>query len=421
MKNKKIKIILIVLGIIAIIGGALSFFIIRNEIEKDKIALQKEKREIEKRELIDEINSHYNELVITNKNSKLYRLENNKYNEIGNVSKGEIFKLGEVSINEDTKYFYLSELDLYISYLDVDVYKEVVEKDLRYKNYILFNENVISKDKVSLYRNDNVIYTLNYSIDEEIIIKDDNGYYVEYFGELFLVKNEDVLKTYEKNNSNEVVANEVPVTVYHFIYLNGDNTCNEIICHSENQIKEQFQYLKDNQYFTMNTTEMMLFLEKKIRVPKNSILITIDDGARAEKFIPFLEEYKINATLFLITSWYSKDIFNSPYMEIASHTHNMHNPGVCSGGQGSPLKCLDNNELVSDLKTSRELLNGTEAFCYPFYEFNNHAIKAVSDAGFKICFIGGQKKANIGVNIYAVPRITIHNSTSINQYINYVK
>ena len=52
----------------------------------------------------------------------------------------------------------------------------------------------------------------------------------------------------------------------------------------------------------MTTTELRLYLEGKLRVPKKSILITIDDGARAHNFVPLLEEYKINATLFLISS-----------------------------------------------------------------------------------------------------------------------
>ena len=182
-----------------------------------------------------------------------------------------------------------------------------------------------------------------------------------------------------------------------------------------------YRGIKENNYFTMNTTEVRLFLDGKIRVPENSILITIDDGARAENFIPILEEYGINATLFLITSWYPVDKFQSNYLEIASHTDNLHSPGICNGGQGSALKCTEKSELLNDLKLSREKLGGTEAFCYPFYEYNNYAIEAVKEAGFKIGFIGEQKKAKIGVDLYKVPRITIHNSTSLNQYINYIK
>lgn len=421
MKDKKsFLIVVIILFFVALL---VSFSLVNHYKEK-KVIEEQEKIELEeknKKEKIEEINSHYAEVVVTNCDAKLYEYKNDKYSVVGTVSKDELLNLSSVDINDSTEYFHIEDLDLFIKYKEVNPYDGVKEIDSRYQKYVPFNENIISNDSLKLYRDEKLIYTLNYSIDEEIIIKDDNGYYVEYFNELFFVKKEDISKTYNKNNTNAIVANEVPVTVYHFIYLNGDNSCNESICHSENQIRDHFGYLKDNSYFTMNTTEVRLFLEGKIRIPEKSILVTIDDGARAEKFVPLLEEYGINATLFLITSWYPVDKFKSNYLEIASHTDNLHSPGVCNGGQGSPLKCLDKNELVNDLKLSREKLNGTEAFCYPFYEYNNHAIEAVKEAGFKIGFIGEQKKAKVGVDLYKVPRITIHDGTSLNQYINYIK
>ena len=85
-------------------------------------------------------------------------------------------------------------------------------------------------------------------------------------------------------------------------------------------------------------------------------------------------------------------------MELASHTHNLHTPIVCSGGQGSPLKCQNKEILLSDLKTSREVLDGTKAFCFPFYEFNNYAISVIEEAGFEMAFFGGSKKVTKGIN-----------------------
>jgi len=427
MKKKKLKLkkkALIIVIILFIVIGVVAYY----EIDKynEEIRLEKEKRKAEilelyKKKKIESIESHYNNVVVTNNNALLYKLNKGKYKKIGSVSKGEIFNLEEIKIDEKVKYFKIKDLDLYVDYKSVDKYNDEVKINDRYKNYIPFNENIISKDKVKLYKDGKLIYTLDYSIDEEVIIKDVDGYYVEYFNELYFIKNEDVAKTYEKSNSNVEVLKELPVTVYHFIYLNGDTSCNELICHSENQIKEQFNYLRNNKYFTMNTTEARLFLEGKLQAPRNSILITIDDGARAENFIPILEEYGINATLFLITSWYPVEKFKSDYLEIASHTDDLHHPGKCSGGQGSPLKCLDKTTLVNDLKLSRSKLNNTEAFCFPFYEFNDHAIDAVKSAGFKMAFIGGQRKASKGIDLYKVPRIAMQGSTTLNQYINYIK
>ena len=410
--KKKIVIGLVVFLILIVTLFVVGFYFYKQHKEELRIAYEKE--------LTEEIKSHYNNIVEISKETSLYEKVDNKYVNVGSIEAGEIVSLEEENITFMTEYFKIKELGYYVKYKDVKVAEQLLEKSDRYKKYLPFNENVVTKENIKLLRDGKVVYTLKNSIDKPIIVKDDSGYYIEVFGEMLFVSKEDVLKTYSSNNTTEVEASSIPVTVYHFIYLAGDNSCNEGICHSENQIKEHFNYLKNNNFFTMNTTELRLYLEGKLRVPKKSILITIDDGARAHNFIPLLEEYKVNATLFLISSWYPTSKFKSDYMEIASHTHNLHTPGVCSGGQGSPLKCLDKTKLVADLKTSREVLSGTEAFCYPFYEYNDYAISALKEAGFKMAFIGGYRKAKRGDNLFKVPRIPLNRYTTLQQYTNYI-
>ena len=349
----------------------------------------------------------------------------NKYDEVGTVYKDAKLILtnkNNENIDYNTKYFYIENIDLYISYKDVKKYDEDIALDDRYKKYLLFDSNIKTKDSVTLYAKDKStkVYKLNYSLDLPIIIKDDDGVFVEYFNNLYFINNNDVASTYDKSNNQVVEASSIPVTCYHFIYFPGDTSCNEIICHSEEQIRSHFNYLTNNNYFTINTTELRLYIEGKLRLPKNTILITIDDGARAEHFIPLLEEYKLNATLFLVSSWYPKETFASPYMEIASHTHDLHTGGKCPGGQGGWIKCLEHDALLEDFKKSRETLDNTEAFCYPFYEYNNYTISVLKEAGFKMAFAGGQKKVTRGIDLFQIPRITIHNSTTLNEYINYI-
>ena len=408
--KKRLLVVLIIILFLAIVFGGAGYYFYRTEqIEKENT-----------KKLIEKIKGYYSEIVEIKKDSTLYELKNDKYVEVGSVSLGERFSLDECDIDENTKYFKLKELGYFIEYQNVKKVDSLIQRDNRYKKYLLFNENMVTKDNVKLYRDGKVIYTLNKGIEEEIILKDDNGYYIEYFDELFFVNKDDVLEVKQVSNTTEEEASGVPVTVYHFIYLDGDTSCNEAICHSEHQIKEHFNYLKENNFFTMTTTELRLYLEGKLRAPKKSILITIDDGARAWNFVPILEEYEINATLFLISGWYEKERFASNYLELASHTHNLHTPRVCPGGQGSPLKCLNKDELLADLRLSREILNGTEAFCFPFYEFNDYGISALQEAGFKMAFIGGYRKAVRGDNLFKIPRIPLTDYTTLSQYASYI-
>ena len=385
-------------------------------LEYDKRNSLREAKKIDQKILVAKIKNSYNKYIKIKEGSILYKKDNDKYVDVMKVYGDKTYTLQDIEIDKNTKYFYIEELGFYVKYQDVLKVDDLVIKDLRYKNYLPFNENIITKEKVNLYQNDKVIYELSFSLDLPIIEKDNNGYYVEYNNELFLVKNEDISSTYAKENTTLVEAFDVPVTVYHFIYLEGDNSCHESICHSERQIRSHFSYLRDNNYFTLTTTELGKFIDGKIRIPEKSILITIDDGSRAWNFVPLLEEYKVNATLFLITSWYDKAQFESSYMELASHTHGLHTPGVCSGGQGSPLKCADRNSLVQDLKTSREILNGTKAFCFPFYEFNDYSLDVISEAGFEMGFIGGYRNATKGINKLKIPRVPLTDYTTLEQY-----
>lgn len=412
--KKKVKIICLCLILVVLCLGALLFLDYRKkEILKHDKALAEEK-------LVKEIKDSYSKFVSIKSGSTLYNKDGNKYVPILKIDKEKDFTLADTEINKDTKYFYVEELGYYVRYQDVSKVSSLADKDQRYKNYLPFNENVATKDKVSLYQNDEVVYELYYHLDTPIIEKDSDGYYIEYNDELYFVSNDDVENVYEKENTTLVASTRVPVTVYHFIYLEGDNSCQESICHSEKQISSHFNYLRENNFFTMNTTELGKFIDGKIRVPEKSILVTIDDGARAEKFVPLLEEYKVNATLFLVSSWYDKQTFASPYMEIASHSHNLHNPGVCPGGQGSPLKCADRSSLLEDLRASRETLDGTKAFCFPFYEYNDYALSVIEEAGFEMGFIGGGRMASPGINKLKIPRIPLSGSTTVEQYARYI-
>lgn len=410
-KKSALIIIIALLVIGACVGGGL-FYKKQEDLKKEKLR--------EEKELVEKIKNAYSKYVNIS-NASIYQLKGDKYVEAGKIVGSRDFTLDEIKIDKNTEYFHINELDYYVKYTDVKKVEALSEKNTRYKNYLPFNENVKSNSKFSLYEGDNAIYQFNDKVlDTAIIEKADNGYMVEFNGEELLIKSEDVSEVYAKENTTAVESTSVPVTVYHFIYLEGDSSCNESICHPESQIKEQFNYLRENNFFTMNTTELGKFIDGKIRVPEKSILITIDDGARAWNFIPILEEYKINATLFLISGWYPLDKFSSPYLEVASHTHDLHHGRQCPGGQGSPLKCKPKEELLADLRTSREVLGGTKAFCFPFYEYNDYAVSVLKEAGFEMAFIGGGVKATKGIDKFHIPRISLNRWTSLSQYARYV-
>ena len=422
MKVKSLRVIIIVTIFISVISIISVVFIYNDMKKREEASLEVSKARkslIENENVLIKIKSNYNNVVKTTKDTKLYINNNGKYKDVGKINKDNILELESIdNISLDNKYFNLLDSDYYVSYKDVKPTDESINK--RYLNYIEFPIEVTTKENVVYYdENSNEVFTLNIPITSKVVVNLDDYYGISLLSRLVYVKKADISNTVEVDN-NEEVAESIPAILYHFIYLNGDNSCNDIICHSEEQIDSHFKFLSDNDVFTLNTSEVLRFIKNEINLPKKSILITIDDGARAENFIPFLEKYGLNATLFLVSSWYPISKFQSPYLEIASHTHNMHTTGVCPTGQGGGINCLPESDILNDLKLSRETLNNTKAFCFPFYEYSNYSINLVKEAGFEMAFIGGSTKIKKGIDPYKIPRYPILSSFGVDYISNLV-
>ena len=373
--------------------------------------LIEEKRQRDE-QIVSTIKEHFNNNVKVIEDAIIYSYNetDDDYQKAGVVYRDIELTLENIEITPDTKYFYIKELDSYIEYQNVSPIDELTEVDNRYKKYIPFNKNVVTKDNFTLYEEDAKIYTFNKSMSFPIIINDYNGkYYVEFNNRLLYVLEDEIEEMVDNNNTSLTNVKNVAVLNYHFIY-DSSTKCNQSICLSDKNFEKHLEYIKEENIFTLTMHEFELYLDKKIQIPK-SVLLTFDDGWLRQTAIPILDKYEVNATFFLVTSWYLP--IESKYVEFHSHTHNMHNQGDCPTGQGGGIKCLDESFIQEDLKKSRSILNNTTAFCYPFYEYNNYAISQLKKAGFSMAFIGGGSKAYPGVNKYKIPRYIIYKTTSV--------
>ena len=223
-----------------------------------------------------------------------------------------------------------------------------------------------------------------------------------------------------KVNVVEKAATKVPVLNYHFFYDNASEGCNENICLRMDRFRAQLDYLRDNGFYTVTMQEFTDWMYGEIELPEKSVLITVDDGAfgtskvRGNYLIPALEEYKMYATLFLITGWWPIENYLSDYLDVQSHTHDLHYEAKC--GHRSKVNCVSYDTLLNDLKASIDVVKNTNSFCFPFYDYTETSIKAVKEAGFKIAFIGGYRKATRSDDKYKIPRYPIYDSTSLSTF-----
>ena len=404
--KKTFKILNIITIILSLIFIVLNFTVLKKEDKKEEIEFN--------------ITNYYSKYVRA-KNIKIYKKEESKFIEIGKTGENLVLILD----GYEDKYFKIKDNDYYVYYEDVSkvkFYKENIND--YYKNYIPFNENVVL-DKAKLYNDNGLAYEINETLSLPIIIKEIDKYYVTYKDKLYYVNKSDVKETVYNLNTNEEKATKVAVLNYHFFYdKSKGEVCNEVICLEKTKFVEQLDYLKNNNYFTLKLSDLEMFIDGKINIPKNSVVITIDDGAMGVASIAktLLEEYEFNGTLFLISAWFNKDDFISDYLQMHSHGHDLHNQGVCKeGAQGGAIQCLPRNVLLEDLNYSKNLLNGTTYFAYPFYEYNNYSISVLKEAGFTMAFVGGNQKAQVGTYKYTVPRYVMWYNDTIEDFINYLK
>lgn len=414
-KKSNLKIFLLILVIILCLICLL--FLFRNN-----------KHNVNENPIID-YSEYYSKYVKIKGEQKLYQFIDDSYVENGKIYDGIIVELEEIK-DKNSEYFKIKDLNsqYYIKYNSFDKYNgEYITED-RYKNYIPFNENIITKDVFTVYNDKGEkVYTIHDILNTPIIIKEDDKYYVEYDNKLLYILKSDVEEIVKNTNTSMNNTTGIPILNYHFVYKPEEETCNQEICHTEEQFRTHLSYIKDNGYFTPTMDELEKYIDGKLLLPK-SVVITIDDGRNVNLATELLEEYQLNATAFIVTSRYNieKEFIKSDYVELQSHSHNLHNAGTCppGHGQGGGLTCLTDEEVLNDLITSRQLLNNATAFCYPFYEYNSHAIELLKEAGFTMAFAGeytgGKTKAEVGIDKFRIPRWVIVNYTTMDDFISYV-
>ena len=401
----------IIIFLISVIIICIALILVLPNDKKEKVKDIEEKEEV-----IIDYKINYNDFVKTNKDTIIY--DENK-NKIGSISNNTNIELdNEYEIVDE--YYKIKNTEYYINYLDVEPTEYVI--DHKYQNYIVYNENIITNNNYKLYLDD-TYYEINKEGTYPIIIKDDNKYGIEFNNKLVYINKSDVKEIINSNNTELKHTNGIAVLNYHFtIDRSSDegSECLQDICMDQNQVEEEVKYLSDNNFHAATMEEFYLFVTGKIQLPEKSVLITIDDGWYVARMKTILEKYQMQGTLFLIGSLASPSDYASDYIEIHSHSWNLHTPNKCNGTHGGGLLCLDENTILEDLKKSRESLNNTEYFCYPFYEYNNRAIELLKQAGFKMAFAGGERKAIVGDDLYKIPRFALNRYTSIESFKYYV-
>ena len=228
---------------------------------------------------------------------------------------------------------------------------------------------------------------------------------------------------------------------------------------------KHFNWLKENGYNVISWQQVIDAENGKGTLPDNAVLLSFDDGYETMYSVvfPLLKAYNYPAVFAPVTGWLDtpadqkiayadkmldrsvfatwsqvKEMEQSGLVEVASHTHNLHN-GINANPSGGQLPSVIapeykngkyetedayKNKLKSDFTRSVQTLvnhigNKPRVMVWPYGQFNDVAVQLARQAGMPHYFSLGEKIIN-KVGDKHIGRLLLNAETDLNTVKNYL-
>ncbi|WP_425955745.1 polysaccharide deacetylase family protein [Xylanimonas sp. McL0601] len=174
----------------------------------------------------------------------------------------------------------------------------------------------------------------------------------------------------------------------------------------------QMAYLADHHFYLPTWDELSAFIDGKLALPHDSVIITDDDADTTwlELGVPIIEKHKLLTTSFVITRWRSEPS-PSIYVLQRSHTHDMHDAGA--NGRGKMVN-YSADQIAADMRKSAKILGVKEVMAYPFGDYDEAAKQGLREAGFAMARTTHHGYVHAGTDKLALPCIRMSYGTRVN-------
>jgi len=186
----------------------------------------------------------------------------------------------------------------------------------------------------------------------------------------------------------------VPILCYHRFAP----SCNSPLCMPAEIFERQVRYLKENGYRVIGPEELAGFLDYRRPIPKNAVMITVDDGYRSVYNVayPILKKYGFTATLFIYIDYVgvsSKAITWEQLKELKREGFYIGSHSVAHSDLSKKKKNEDEKAYLARLRReifrSKQIIDeklgqDTLIFSYPFGRRNQTVVSLSRQAGYKI-------------------------------------
>lgn len=205
----------------------------------------------------------------------------------------------------------------------------------------------------------------------------------------------------------------VPMLMYHHV---AEKTCDILYVPTED-FDRQMKFLRDRKYNVIPLRELVDSIVQKKKLPRNTVVITLDDGYENNftNAYPILKKYNIPAIIFALpghcgwkgylTRQQLKELSDNG-IDIGSHT--MNDVWLPSRSDEEVRK-----ELVDSKKALEEITGKKiDFFCYPVGGFDERVRTAVMRAGYKAACATNPGKFSDNNDIYALKRLKVSGKNS---------
>ena len=231
--------------------------------------------------------------------------------------------------------------------------------------------------------------------------------------------------------------NGIPVLTYHHILRDEENSRfrHTSTTTSVRAFTNQMTWLRDQGYTTLSMYQLEGYVHNSMNLPARSVVITFDDGLKSVSRYawPVLREYGFKATAFIISSriklrpqpWEPKFLQFMSIQELnqiagvfdfQSHTHFLHRVDDLN----HPILLSRSYEnILMDFKHSRRALSQFNThvwyLSYPFGGYNDKAVAAAQEAGFRLAVTTVRGKVKPGDNPLLLKRLYILRTDSLEE------
>ncbi len=199
---------------------------------------------------------------------------------------------------------------------------------------------------------------------------------------------------------------------------------------------EQLEWLKSNGYSVVSLDDAMKYLEGKKKLPKKSVVITVDDGHISvySDLAPIVKKYKIPVTLFIYPSAISNASYamsweqlsqleKTGFFRVESHTY--YHPNFKQERKklsDKDYQTLLNRQIAGSKKRLEDkMAHEIKYLAWPFGIYDDELLKYAKEAGYDVAFSIDAAKAVSKKEMINQPRYMVLNSHKLEDFAAMVK